>query len=1583
MKNRKYFVSFLCMLTVLLSVILCVFGSAAAENADLEAAGSAVTYQGISARITGESGIRSMFSFNKSTADALAQKGYRVDIGTIMGIARVGDTVYRSLSGENALTVEAAGDNGFIATGENAAAVVVYSSDESASYATKKYTAVMGDTYSFAYTTTFGDSYENASYYQIDICYRAFIALTKDGMTEIVYIDASGVVFGDAVSLYDVCAHFVETNDPQYGSLPKFRNVYLACGYTIAVDTVTVTGNAVINEDHTVTLQKGMGNTVTVTTPAVTTTGFYTFRVRIAPAGGYAMLALQNYTAGATKDATKPITNFIRTATAAEEEVAVGMYLYEGVNTLKMYVTGGSASATTGATISMPEMTLEKYTAAEGGISENYLTKNASGFYVGNTGGTFTGRLSVDGAALYRFSSIVGLERGSKLTLTLKKGDTVVAEDSYTATAATKNSDPNSALVVTDIFTPVYLTKGEYTYTVTASAPATTYMYYLYAEGKIPVAGGSDDNAYTFDMSESHTYDATTALAYTDGKGYLWGTSNPIRFTVRPSVSGFYAITMNGMKEGGTNRTGVTARNLSAVEYGWNQHKTFGRSDNKDLATGDYTLAYQYLIAGKDNILEIQISTQPFYVNTLSLTLVQAESTDAETIRIMSDRASESSLTDSRGTKAFADYKAMTFFGSDYAAYSLSVSEAGIYQVVMLGQVYQNYGIELTVTDSDAQETGSIRYVSSSAQWLNNYDSAVPVTLGTMQFDSAADYTLTVKRYQGGHTGFHMITFIKVADIPTPRTSFTFDLADYGLAWNDIYGAYTMPTDTAGLQLPMLAQKSGIYRITYTGCDNGQTKSILYSKNMTLTDGIGKTAPLGRSDGNNASAVIQERVLGYQYLAAGENTVSFYTGGGAYYANRIRVELVEEDPAEGTACIRKYGYDFTKTDGTALGTVTNTESTALYKDTNSLVIRGDKNGSASLTVDFTESGLYEIRIFGQLYSGYSFTMNVTDGTTEDLTYVSSSAQWLNHLASAVPITAGTLDIPAGTHTFTFKPGSHMGVHMITFVKVGDYTDPADSMTITDYTADTENGIFSANVALKGRNTNYVTLALYDATGNILAADFSHVAAVTGSAALSCTLAGTDKAKFSYMKAFVTDTESSTVPKAGMTAFTYKKTGDLRLLFISDLHYNVMEGASGKENNPYGYSADMRAQHFINAVLAENERQNIDALFLLGDLTSSEDWYKRFKPGHANYSSDAMYDLNHDGTVDMTDYYGSQYDGIYQLKSKYLSQLENAGIPVYCVPGNHDTYDNSDWNNLFGYKAALDPDGSYGFTDTEYVVRFAEQKTAVVMLNSFNTDRGALTGSRTAGQNVSYWAGNQQTLSYTVSDPALIRRFLDDLKAEGYENIYIATHYLDGADTTVRAVTAEYDFITGIIYGDVHNDVTGNINGVPAYVDGHYSQSMMSGTATGGTRYELNQKRLPFSFIILEQKGSVACVDYLKTEAFYFGMDNYTFMEKYFTLTEATVDSHMLALTRGDTNGKSGALGYYNYAIRDDLSAADRAIAEAVKAQIETYGMSVYMISTHWNYCYLGQSNRSLLEDSFYQAREIYKSYRHFRTQFAD
>ncbi len=160
---------------------------------------------------------------------------------------------------------------------------------------------------------------------------------------------------------------------------------------------------------------------------------------------------------------------------------------------------------------------------------------------------------------------------------------------------------------------------------------------------------------------------------------------------------------------------------------------------------------------------------------------------------------------------------------------------------------------------------------------------------------------------------------------------------------------------------------------------------------------------------------------------------------------------------------------------------------------------------------------------------------------------------------------------------------------------------------------------------------------------------------------------------------------------------------VRILISSDMH-NTPDSHSW-----YGVGSNARLQQWVDGIIAEHQKDPIDALVILGD-TSLDHWafppYGYYLTAGVSYTKD--------------------------LVKRYVSQLPK-DFPVYFVPGNHEQYGNAKWVELTGqnrqgyftlgdnlfiladtYAGYLDPaghhDGMYTGVDMSHVTKAVKANT---------------------------------------------------------------------------------------------------------------------------------------------------------------------------------------------------------------------------------------------------------------------------------
>lgn len=131
----------------------------------------------------------------------------------------------------------------------------------------------------------------------------------------------------------------------------------------------------------------------------------------------------------------------------------------------------------------------------------------------------------------------------------------------------------------------------------------------------------------------------------------------------------------------------------------------------------------------------------------------------------------------------------------------------------------------------------------------------------------------------------------------------------------------------------------------------------------------------------------------------------------------------------------------------------------------------------------------------------------------------------------------------------------------------------------------------------------------------------------------------------------------------------------RVIILADTHWMPEEDQEGSyifhdENQGFslGHTQGDRMRNIYLDVKFFNNRQKVDSVFVLGDLGNDD--YPKNKIG-----------INDDGTfADITQNY------VYKFKNNLMSKFQSEmGITSsWALAGNHDSYTNSQWNEIMGY-----------------------------------------------------------------------------------------------------------------------------------------------------------------------------------------------------------------------------------------------------------------------------------------------------------
>jgi len=235
----------------------------------------------------------------------------------------------------------------------------------------------------------------------------------------------------------------------------------------------------------------------------------------------------------------------------------------------------------------------------------------------------------------------------------------------------------------------------------------------------------------------------------------------------------------------------------------------------------------------------------------------------------------------------------------------------------------------------------------------------------------------------------------------------------------------------------------------------------------------------------------------------------------------------------------------------------------------------------------------------------------------------------------------------------------------------------------------------------------------------------------------------------------------------------------RILLVSDMHYTTEEAydelirihpeakASPAAGTILGMTQAEKLERLTCDILKEHEREPLDLVLVLGDL-SIDDYDLRCLPD--NYCR--------------------------KFKHEVMDRLP---CPVYALPGNHDSYPNSIWQEIFGYPR-------------EYSVRLGNN--LFLMLDTFkNIPAKGGCGGR-----------------YSGVDRDFIRCELS--KYSDCENVFVCAHYIKPDEETL----GEIQNLRCLFRGHTHESERLDFHGKPLFDIGGYGYN---GVALGGGKYTFN------------------------------------------------------------------------------------------------------------------------------------------------
>ncbi len=159
----------------------------------------------------------------------------------------------------------------------------------------------------------------------------------------------------------------------------------------------------------------------------------------------------------------------------------------------------------------------------------------------------------------------------------------------------------------------------------------------------------------------------------------------------------------------------------------------------------------------------------------------------------------------------------------------------------------------------------------------------------------------------------------------------------------------------------------------------------------------------------------------------------------------------------------------------------------------------------------------------------------------------------------------------------------------------------------------------------------------------------------------------------------------------------------RVLFVSDMHYTTEEttaelqekypesNASAASGKTFGYTQEEKIEAILDDIEEFSERQSIDAVMVLGDLSLDDYGYRNLPVSYLK-----------------------------EFKKDFLDELE---VPWHAIAGNHDSYPNEEWKSIIG-------------KERQYSVKIGD--AVFMMLDTFTDDQAtSASGSKYAGVDVEW------------------------------------------------------------------------------------------------------------------------------------------------------------------------------------------------------------------------------------------------------
>lgn len=434
---------------------------------------------------------------------------------------------------------------------------------------------------------------------------------------------------------------------------------------------------------------------------------------------------------------------------------------------------------------------------------------------------------------------------------------------------------------------------------------------------------------------------------------------------------------------------------------------------------------------------------------------------------------------------------------------------------------------------------------------------------------------------------------------------------------------------------------------------------------------------------------------------------------------------------------------------------------------NGFFLRGSKDYPSIVYFDVTvpEDGAYDLSVLGST-EGPVITVSAESNSFLPIKKIFGKQTLGDCSTTAMPLSVGTLNLKAGTHTLKMVVSSgYFHFNLMALTRVGDYSEDETIAISPSYMLeDKDTGVFDLTMDINdctGKTYKIlVDVTGEDASGNAFTYQLTSLHENYGSVQ---TFSGTPQNGINTItvSAHVYEYDKGT-GKIGKLVYTmkpntYKSEETLRTFLLTDTHYTgtnalqqvkyyngttlktsqrfgwtVGNQKSLKEFNYYtaeydiyGWTSDEKLQRIMDEVIEKYKNGEFDLLFILGDQAMNDAPYVKFEINNVTYKDllkkgNTVYNDPEGPTC--ADFWESPINVSNVVKKLFFDQLSANGIPYYITNGNHDyqyTYsknkddlDFTPWENMYHYAELLGhrtetDNGSYLRDDNDEYIHYSD------------------------------------------------------------------------------------------------------------------------------------------------------------------------------------------------------------------------------------------------------------------------------------